>query len=171
MGGSGKGGVGVSVVTPRYGYAARTGPVTGVDDQVTGRALALDRAALVTVDVCGLHERTVELVAARLPDGVDTPVLAVTHTHAGPCVTFERLGSHDEGVHERLVETVVDVVRRAAADRRACTGHHGVTPPLGVASNRRHPTRADDPPASFLRVDGGRRPPAGPLACPGHPVG
>src|SRR5690606_33854782 len=98
----------VPVGTPMSGYAARTGPSTGVADPVTVRALVLDRAALVTVDVCGLHERTVELVAARLPDGVDTPVLAATHTHAGPCVTFERLGSHDESVHERLVETAGD---------------------------------------------------------------
>lgn len=160
----------VPVGTPMSGYAARTGPSTGVADPVTVRALVLDRAALVTVDVCGLHERTVELVAARLPDGVETPVLAATHTHAGPCVTFERLGSHDEGVHERLVETVVDVVRRAAAGRRACTVHHGVTPPLGVASNRRHPTRADDPPASFLRFDDGGRTHAWLVAFPCHPV-
>ncbi|GAB2622029.1 neutral/alkaline non-lysosomal ceramidase N-terminal domain-containing protein [Pseudactinotalea suaedae] len=162
--------VDVPVGTEMSGFAARSGPSDGVHDPLTVRALVLDDVALVAVDVCGLHERTIAMVRELLGDEVREAVVTATHTHSGPCVAFERLGPHDGAVHDAVVAAVVAAVRGAVASRTACTVRYGETPALGIANNRRHDDRLTDPPAQFLRFESEGRTAAWLVVLPAHPV-
>ena len=162
--------VDVPVGTEMAGYAARSGPSAGVHDPLTVRALVLDDVALVTVDVCGLHERTIAMVREQLGDEVRESIVTATHTHSGPCVAFERLGPHDAAVHDAVVAAVVAAVRGAVASRAACTVRYGVTPAAGLATNRRHADRLTDPPAQLLRFESEGRTAAWLVVFPAHPV-
>lgn len=136
--------------TPMAGFAARGGPSEGVHDPLTVRALAFDDAALVIVDVCALHERT----CARVRDEVGRSVIVTaTHTHSGPCVSFERLGQHADAVHEEIVRAVVEAVTGARAAAVPCRMLYGEASGGGVARNRRHENRMIDPPVQILAFE------------------
>ncbi|WIY81699.1 alkaline ceramidase [Propionimicrobium sp. PCR01-08-3] len=138
----------VPVGTPMAGFAARLGPSTGVHDLVTVRALAFDGGvALVSVDVCSLHERTCEKIRAVAGNHV---IVTATHTHSGPCVSFERLGTHAEGVHDAIVAAALAAVSEARASAVPCRMLYGEASGGGVAKNRRHPDRVIDPPVQIL---------------------
>lgn len=155
--------------TAMSGFAARGGPSEGVHDPLTVRALVIDDVALVTVDVCALHERTVETLAEQIRGEARTSVIAATHTHSGPCVSHERLGSHAEQVHAAIVAAVGDAVSRASAQQRPCEVRYGETTGLGIARNRRH-VRSADPPAQFLQFISGEDTVAWLVTYPCHPV-
>lgn len=170
-------GVGVAVVpvdvpvgTPMGGYAARTTGSTGVHDPTTVRALVLDRVAIVTVDVCVLHEETCRLVEAT--SGLDTVVVAAVHTHGGPSVGHGRAGVHAPAVHD----AVVDAARRAIAEARSRRVQAHVTSAavhgLGVAKDRRRPDHPIDPALDALRfTDAATGAVIATLTCyPCHPV-
>lgn len=136
--------------TPMAGFAAREGTSEGTHDPLTVRALALDAAALVTVDVCALHERSCEQVRAELGDSV---ILTATHTHSGPCVSFERLGQHAEAVHDDVLAAVLDAVREARSQAVPCHIRYGEAAGLGIAKNRRHHDVQVDPPVQVLAFE------------------
>lgn len=136
--------------TPMAGFAAREGKSEGTHDPLTVRALALDAAALVTVDVCALHERSCEQVRAELGESV---ILTATHTHSGPCVSFERLGQHAATVHDDVLTAVLDAVREARAQAVPCQIRYGEAAGLGIAKNRRHRDREIDPPMQVLAFE------------------
>lgn len=142
--------VDVPAGTPMAGFAARTGPSVGVHDPLSVRALVLDGVALVTVDVCGLHERTIAQVQRAVADVVRGCVVLATHTHSGPCIAFGRLGPHAGEVHDDVVRAAVTAVHTAVDRARPCRVRYRETPGLGIATNRRHRDRRVNPPAQAL---------------------
>src|SRR5699024_12002534 len=66
------------------GFINRTEPSSGVHDQLSVRALVVDRTALVTVDVAGLREELCTRVRTAVQPWVDDAVVHATHTHSGP---------------------------------------------------------------------------------------
>lgn len=139
--------------TAMAGFIARPGPSTGVHDPLTVRAAVLDDVAVVTADVCALHEDSCAAVRELVrPLGVRDAVVAATHTHSGPCVALGRVGEHDDEIHERVVAAAVTAVSRAWRERVAVSLSYGETRGVGVARNRRHPGRAIDPPVQVLRA-------------------
>ncbi|HET6486203.1 MAG TPA: neutral/alkaline non-lysosomal ceramidase N-terminal domain-containing protein [Spirochaetia bacterium] len=92
-----KAGLSEVVITPPVGvrlsgYADRTGPSTGILDELYAKALVLDngerRLALVVCDVLGLSRSICEAIRDRVQgrtgiDGSDV-LVAATHTHCGP---------------------------------------------------------------------------------------
>jgi neutral ceramidase len=135
--------------TPMAGFAARHSPSTGTHDPTTVRALVLDDVALVTVDVCVLHEGTCEAIerAAAVP----TVIVTATHTHGGPSVGGGRAGQHSPGVHDAIVRAAVDAVEEASARQRAARMYWASCTGLDVARDRRRPDRRIDPPLTALR--------------------
>ncbi len=163
--------VAVPMGTPLAGFAARTSGSTGTLDPLTVRALALDEASIVTVDVCGLHEDSCARIRSAVGGGGDV-IVAATHTHAGPCVMPGRLGGSADAVLAEIELAAVRAVDRARAARRPSVARFATTGGLGVARNRRHPDRSVDPPLTavvFESVDGGEEI-AWLLSYPCHPV-
>lgn len=156
-------GVARSDITPDYpirltGYAARSGPSTGVAQRIWAKAIAIgsDREGprvLVTVDNCGVARGIVEEVGKRvLPrTGLKREhlVIASSHTHSGPMVRgfaaniFVRDLTPEEGAAidrytAELTDKLEAVVIAALQDRRPGTLHHGQGS-VGFAANRRTP--------------------------------
>lgn len=157
--------------TRMAGFAARAEPSIGVNDPMSVRALAVDETCWITVDVCGLHERTCQEIAAALPIPGANVAVTATHTHAGPCVMPGRLGGHDATILEQMQEAAVDAGERALAERGPAELFYREAAGIGVARNRRHTERTIDPPAqlaSFHRADGTAA--AWVLLYPCHPV-
>jgi neutral ceramidase len=173
-------GAAVVDVTPPAGlamafYAARSGPAVGAHDPITVRALAVGDTAIVSVDVCGLHEDFCARVrdAIRASDvGIGEVVVAATHTHSGPTTMPDRLGDDvDEGYVAALYESCVDAVRRAAERRRPTRLRYGAATDPGIARNRRHPGGPTDPVVPVLRwVDADGRLVAIVVSLACHPV-
>lgn len=160
----------VPVGTPMAGYAARVGASVAVAEPLTVRALVLDGVALLTADVCALHERTIAQIRDGAAGHVRDCIVTATHTHSGPCVAFGRLGPHAAGVHDALVAAALAAVRAAAAEQRVCSVGWGRASGAGIARNRRHPDVASDPPVQFLRFDDGAATRAWLVTYPCHPV-
>jgi hypothetical protein len=157
--------------TRMAGFAARTEPSIGVNDPVSVRALAVDETCLITVDVCGLHERTCQEIAEALPLPAASVAVTATHTHAGPCIMPERLGGHDEAVLGEIRTAAITAAEKAMAGQRPAELFYREATGIGVASNRRHANRRIDPPAqlaSFHEADGSAV--AWVLLYPCHPV-
>ncbi|WP_152187965.1 neutral/alkaline non-lysosomal ceramidase N-terminal domain-containing protein [Georgenia satyanarayanai] len=145
--------VDVPVGTALAGFVARPGPSTGVHDPLTVRAAVVGDVAVVTADVCALHEDSCARVRDLLrPIGVRDAVVTATHTHSGPCVARGRVGEHDAQVHDRVVAAAVTAVGRAWRARVPVTLAFGEATGVGVARDRRHPERAIDPPVQLLRA-------------------
>nr|WP_238341827.1 alkaline ceramidase [Actinopolymorpha rutila] len=138
------------------GFLARTSPATGTHDPLTVRAVTVDGTAVVTVDVCGLHEDTCSRIRERLLGGdltgaaglteLTEVVVAATHTHGGPAVVPGRLGGPVDPGHLRMLEDAcVDAVRTALRDARPARLRFGTGADPGVARNRRRPDGPTDP--------------------------
>lgn len=143
--------VDVPVGTPMAGFAARTAGSRGVHDPTSVRAIVLDGIAVVSIDVCTVHEDTIQEMREQVAGVVDDMVVTATHTHSGPAIGRGRAGGHDHGVHHDVVTaTRAAVVAAASANTPArmqttqCFG-------TGVAHNRRHPDVSIDPPLTALR--------------------
>lgn len=152
------------------GYAARDGASTGVHDPLTVRALVVDECALVSADVCAVHERTAAEIRRLVAGLVKDAVVLATHTHSGPCLAFGRLGPHTASVHEDLVREAVSAVEEACRARVESTLDYVAATGCGVAKNRRHPDRPIDPPIEALRFLCGDMPVATLVTYPCHPV-
>ena len=156
--------VGASVVeisphtgTPMAGFAARTGPSTGVHDPLTVRALVVEDTCWITVDVCGLHEDTCTLIARGMPLAPERIAITATHTHSGPCVVPGRLGGHDPQLLAEIVAACRHALEAAVAGRKPAILRYGQSSGVGIAKNRRHPERSVDPPvqtATYSQPDG-----------------
>lgn len=154
------------------GYAVRTAPSSGVHDQLTVRALVVERTALVTVDVVGLHEDTCAQVRAACRPWAEHVLVHATHTHGGPVSMPGRLGA---GLVDAWLESVVEACREAVAEasreqqEATVRAGYGVDP--GVANNRRRPDGPMDPALPVLqlaRTDGSVLATLVSYAC--HPV-
>jgi hypothetical protein len=157
--------------TRMAGFAARTGRSTGVHDPLSVRALAVDETCWITVDVCGLHEKTCQEIAAALPFPAENVAVTATHTHAGPCVMPGRLGGHDEELLDRIRAAAIAAGEKAIAGQEDAELFYREAMGIGVAVNRRHGERSIDPPAqlaSFHRANGTAV--AWVLLYPCHPV-
>jgi len=135
--------------TPMAGFAARLSGSSGVHDATTVRAMVVDDTALVTVDVCVLHEDTCAAIASR--SGLGGVVVSATHTHGGPSIGCGRAGDHSPETHDSVVEAAVEAIAEAADAQRPVFTEWASTRGLGVAKDRRHPGRHIDPPLSGLR--------------------
>jgi neutral ceramidase len=145
--------------TPSWmsGYAARTHPSEGVEQDLWAKALALRDPAghpvvLVTTDLIGLPRVISDEVAVRVRARfhLERPqlVLSASHTHCGPAVRKNLAVLYDFSEDDRrrvdaygteLVDRLVEVVGRALRDlapARLSVGHGAV----GFAVNRREPT-------------------------------
>jgi hypothetical protein len=139
------------------GYAARTHPSEGVEQDLWAKALALRdaegrQAVLVTTDLIGLPRAISDEVAARVAARFHVErsqlVLSASHTHCGPAVRKNLAVLYDFGEEDRrrvdaygaeLVARLVEVVGAALRDlapARLAAGHGDV----GFAVNRREPT-------------------------------
>lgn len=140
------------------GYAARTKPSSGVHDPLSVRALVVDRTALVTVDVVGLHEDLCARVRRAASAWVDDVVVHATHTHSGPGSMPDRLGGTvDVAWLQSVEDACVSTIRRAAleCEEVRITAGYGADP--DVARNRRRPDGPVDsslPVVWFERADG-----------------
>ena len=137
------------------GYLLRTSPATGTHDPITVRALRVDRTAVVTVDVCGLHEDSCARVRAALracaPD-LDTVLVTATHTHGGPAVVPGRLGGPvDPDYLAALEQACVDAVLAAGRTAGPAAVWFGDGADPGVARNRRRPDGPTDPSLPVVR--------------------
>ncbi|SED89676.1 neutral/alkaline non-lysosomal ceramidase N-terminal domain-containing protein [Ruania alba] len=160
----------VPVGTPMSGYAGRAGPSLGVHQATSVRALVVDDVAIVALDVCAVHMRTSDRVAAAVRGWAGTCVVTATHTHAGPCVAFGRVGGHAAQAHETVVEAAIAAVREAAGERVPCEVTVARATGVGVARNRRHPDRPIDPPVWRLTFRAQDRVVADLINYPCHPV-
>lgn len=131
--------------TPMAGFAARVRPSTGVQDPLTVRALVIDNACWITIDVCGLDESTCTAIRERVQIPADRVVVSATHTHSGPCSMLNRLGRADPRFVSSLVDAAIEACTDAVTKRTVCTVSFDAYRGLDVARNRRHPDIAVDP--------------------------
>ncbi|MBI4900971.1 MAG: neutral/alkaline non-lysosomal ceramidase N-terminal domain-containing protein [Actinobacteria bacterium] len=131
------------------GFVARTQPSTGIHDPTTVRVVVLDDVAVVTVDVCVLHEQTCRDIERAV--GLGTVVVAAVHTHSGPAIGLGRAGGHESAIHDAVVDAAVAGVREARQKRRSVEISWASVRGLGVAKARRHLDRTIDPPLDALR--------------------
>ncbi|MDQ0643716.1 neutral/alkaline non-lysosomal ceramidase N-terminal domain-containing protein [Microbacterium murale] len=156
----------VPVGTPMAGFAGRGSSSTGVHDPMSVRALVIADAAFVAVDCGALHERTCEELRAEIPD----LVLHATHTHSGPCVSWERIGTDSPHVRHAVQDAIADAVRAAKAARTPCSVSYTEVQGVGVAKNRRHLDRVIDPPVQAVGFDHDGARIATLVTYPCHPV-
>jgi len=135
----------VAVGTPMSGFAARTEPSTGVHDPLSVRAIVVDDACWITVDVCGLDEASCLRIREAAPLSTDRVIVSATHTHSGPCSMTDRLGHADPAFVQALCLAAVEACTRAADQRELCSVSMEAISGLGIAHNRRHPERSIDP--------------------------
>jgi hypothetical protein len=124
------------------GFLARTSPATGTHDPLTLRAVTVGSTAVVSVDVCGLHEDTCARVRERVLGASDLTAVVVTatHTHGGPAVVPGRLGGPVDLDHlRRLEEACVEAALRARARARPAAARFGFGADPDVTRNRRRP--------------------------------
>ncbi|MGP9539111.1 hypothetical protein ACT3SP_13945 [Brachybacterium sp. AOP43-C2-M15] len=166
--------VDVPVGTPMAGYAARTGPSTGVLERPSVLAIALGGVVLIAADVCALHEQTCRevraIVLAEAQGRVVECILAATHTHSGPCCARGRLGPDLPVIEAALVTAATEAAHRACAaavpSRLELAQGYGT----GVAWDRRA-GREIDPPITLLTArDSDGRAHARLVHFPCHPV-
>ena len=125
------------------GFAARTEVAEGDHDALTVRALVVDDAAVVTVDVIGIDANLSARARARasLPDQAIT--ITATHTHGGPVSMPGRLSAKaDHAFILCLEDAVVKAVDLAIVNQKPARLLGGIGVEPGFASNRR---RLDGP--------------------------
>ncbi len=162
--------VDVPVGTPMTGYAARLEPSTGVNDPVTVRALVVDDIGIVVVDCCSLRKTTCAELRSTRPAGLLDVVIAVTHTHSGPCLTPGGLGSFAPDVLHAVEKAFVEALTTARHRRTPVTVRYGERRAVGVGRNRRHDDVEIDPPVQVVSFDGADGTVATLITYPMHPV-
>lgn len=162
--------VDVPAGTPMTGYAARLEPSTGVNDPVTVRALVVDDIGIVVVDCCSLRKTTCAELRSTRPAGLLDVVIAVTHTHSGPCLTPGGLGSFAPDVLHAVEKAFVEALTTARHRRTPVTVRYGERRAVGVGRNRRHDDIEIDPPVQVVSFDGADGTVATLITYPMHPV-
>ena len=139
------------------GYAARTHPSEGVEQELWAKALALQDAGgkpvvLVTTDLIGLPRAISDEVAQRVLGRFRVErsrlVLSASHTHCGPAVRRNLAVLYDFGEEDRrrveaygaaLADQLVEVVGAALGNLAPARLSFG-SGSVGFAANRREPT-------------------------------
>ncbi len=156
-----KAGAASAVITPKKmiwmgGYAARTKPAEGVEQDLHAKALVMEddggsKFALITMDLIGVPRDLRLAVAARVEKehGIPPARLAInaSHTHSGPELRFKRLeGVDDPALRQaeareysaELENTLVSLIG-AALKARAPAQIEFCEARCGFAMNRRTP--------------------------------
>src|SRR5438132_10994689 len=111
---------------PMAGYASRTEPSEGTEQDLFAKALVLDdgrggRVAIVTLDLIGVLDRLRSRVTEQLANTFQLPPEAVlmnaSHTHCGPAYG----GAEAQAYFDSLVTTLVELVGRAIDDLKPAT--------------------------------------------------
>jgi hypothetical protein len=97
-------------------------------------------------------------------------VIAVTHTHSGPCLTPAGLGGFSPEVLHVVERAFVEALTAARHARTPVTVRYGTRRDVGVGRNRRHHDRAIDPPVQVLSFDSAHGTVATLVTYPMHPV-
>jgi hypothetical protein len=138
-----------AVITPKTsmlmaGYASRKDPSEGTEQELLGKALAIEdrggkRVVVITLDLIGVSARLREEVTERLASQFKLPpeavVMNASHTHCGPAYT----SSEAQPYFDSLVEKLVDVAGRAIGEMKPANLEYSVAR-CGFAMNRRTPT-------------------------------
>lgn len=145
-------GMAKTVITPPVGtqlsgYGGRTGPSTGVLDDLYAKALVVDdgkeRIALVVCDIIGFRIDTVREIRAIVQQqtGIkpDNVMVTCTHTHSGP-----NLRAADTAYVESLKLHVAGAVAAAANSMQAAR-IGAARGECRVGANRRHPNSPSGP--------------------------
>ena len=144
-----KAGVATAVITPTRpmpmsGYAARKAPAEGKDQDLFGKALAIEdsegaRVVFITLDLIGVIERLRAEVERQVGEKYNLPphalVMNASHTHCGP--SYGRDDAKD--YFDTLSASLVRIVGEALDDLKPARLSHGQAK-CGFAMNRRTPT-------------------------------
>jgi neutral ceramidase len=154
----------VAIGLPMAGYMARTGPATGIHDELTVGALVLRhgeaRLVVVAADLAAVDSRLVEEVAMAAGFDRTELVLCASHTHSGPAGVVARLHPADEdrsdpALREAFVASCVEAIGQAARRVEAVDLLFGSRETSGLAANRNDPAGPFDPRVSILATRGG----------------
>lgn len=156
------------------GYGTRTEGALGTHDALEARGVWLQAGelavALVSVDLVAVDARLVTAVRQRLADilPADGAILSATHTHAGPVVVRERIGSRTDQPGADLIAPLVeqqveDVIRMARARARPARTGFARANVAGLGLNRRRPDGPADETVMVLLVESERAEPVAAL--------
>ena len=129
---------------PMSGYAARKAPAEGKDQDLFGKALAIEdsegaRVVFITLDLIGVIERLRAEVERQVGEKYNLPphalVMNASHTHCGP--SYGRDDAKD--YFDTLSASLVRIVGEALDDLKPARLSHGQAK-CGFAMNRRTPT-------------------------------
>ncbi len=167
-----------TIITPApgiamAGYGTRTEGALGTHDELEARAVWLEddgtRVALVSLDLVGVDTSLTRGAAARLADVLpaESLVLCATHTHAGPVVIRDRIGSRaDQPGADRVAPEIEACVERAVREARRAAREAVVGFAAGEVSalgaNRRREDGPMDPSVGVLSL---REPDGHPIAA------
>jgi len=138
-----------TVITPKTsmlmaGYASRKEPSEGTEQELYGKALAIEdrggkRVVIITLDLIGVSARLREAVTEQLAGKFKLPpeavVMNASHTHCGPAYTSGEAQSY----FDFLAAQLVDVASRAIGEMKPATLSYSMAR-CGIAMNRRTPT-------------------------------
>jgi neutral ceramidase len=142
-------GVATAVITPEQpmpmaGYGARKAPATGKDQDLFGKALAIEdqkgnRVVFITLDLIGVTAELRTAVEQGVHEKYKLPphalVMNASHTHCGPAYGRPEVKDYFEGLVKKLVATVG---RAIEASEPAHLSYAQAK--CGFAMNRRTPT-------------------------------
>jgi neutral ceramidase len=138
-----------AVITPQNsmrmaGYAARTEPSEGTEQDLFGKALAIEdeagnRVVIVTLDLIGVIDRLRSAVEEQVQEKYQLPpealLMNASHTHCGPAYGRDEVQDYFEFLVETLVTTIGE-----ALDRLEPASLSYSFARCSVAMNRRTPT-------------------------------
>ena len=186
-----KAGMAKTVITPPVGtqlsgYGGRTGPSTGVLDNLYAKALVVDdgneRIALVVCDIIGFRIDTVNEIRAIIQQqtGIepDNVMIMCTHTHSGPNLSaadsayVESLKLHVAGAVAAAVNGMGEArVGAAQGECRVGSNRRHPNSPSGPYNLYKYPDGTMDPTVMVLRVEDVSGNPIGLITNhAGHPV-
>ncbi len=142
-------GVASAKITPEQrlhmaGYAARKAPAEGTQQELYGKAMAIEdqagsRVVFVTLDLVGVREELRSQVAAQVQEQFKLAprnlLMNASHTHCGP--SYEKEDAKD--YFDSLVTTLVDLVGRSLEQLEPANLSYSFAS-CSVAINRRTPT-------------------------------
>lgn len=148
------------------GYGARTGPATGVHDDLYVRSLVLEadggeRFGLITCDLLNFDrpvvERVRELVSAATGMAPERIMLAASHTHSGPSTRILMFGDPPAEYKAWLPVQLASSLIQACADLGEAEVAGAVGDVAGLGANRTDPALPYDPSVRLLAASAGGR--------------
>ncbi len=144
-----KAGVATAVITPEKpmrmaGYGARIKPATGKDQDLFGKALAIEdsngnRVVFITLDLIGVTAELRAAVERGVREKYKLPphalVMNASHTHCGPAYGRPEVKDYFDGLVKKLIATVGRAIETSEPARLSYA--HAK---CGFAMNRRTPT-------------------------------